>query len=166
MTKKRKSRIFFWEGKLHRVLRINYPANLVEAWRYEDRRRVTLLYTDWRENAGKALRHTEAAKLIRLRPETLNSYIRDGLIKEPQRSYALDSGKDGWVRWWSEKDMLELHDFLMSRHMGAPRHDGQITPMQKLPSRAEILAAFNESQPVYIRTETGEMIPLFKPPKV
>lgn len=36
-------RFFFWQGKLHKVLRVNRPMNLVDAYRFEDSRTVTLL---------------------------------------------------------------------------------------------------------------------------
>lgn len=164
--RKIKTRFFFWEGKIHKVLRINYPANLVEAWRFADETRVTLLYSDWRQNAGKALSQRQASKLIRLTTKTLDNYVIRGMIPPPQRTHALDGAKRGWNKWWSEQDMLALHDYLMSHHFGRTRADGRITPMQHLPSRAEIVAAFNESQAVYVQAEDGTMIPLFKPPKV
>ena len=156
-------KFFFWEDKLHKVLRVDRPGNLVDAWRFEDGRVVTLLYTDYKMNAGKAIRHSEAAKLIRLKPDTLNRYILRGKIRPPERSYDLNGDRQkGWQRWWSEKNMLELHDYLMTVHKGSPRKDGQITPMQHLPSRAEIVAAFNESQKVFVRTADGTEIPLFR----
>jgi len=160
-------RFFFWQGKIHKVLRINRPANLVDAFRFEDRKIVTILYTDFRQNAGKALRHREAAKLMRLNPDTINQYIFDGKIPPPQKTFALDgTAQRGWTRWWSEEDMLRLHDFAISQHRGRPRADGKITPMQYLPSRAEIVAAFNESQRIYLRTEDGTEIPLFRAKKI
>jgi hypothetical protein len=159
----RRRRFFFWNGKIHKVLRINLPANLVEAFRFEDRKIITLLYSDFRQHAGKALRHREAAKLIRLKPDTLNRYIYDGKIPEVQRTYSLTEGTTrGWTRWWSEQDMLNLHEFLMAQHRGHPRQDGRVTPMQHLPSRAEIIAAFNESQKIFIRTADGTEVPLFR----
>jgi hypothetical protein len=139
----------------------------VEAFRFEDRRLITLLYSDFRQNAGKALRHREAAKLIRLTTDTLNQYILDGKIPSPQKTYSLNGeATRGWTRWWSEEDMLRLHDYVISQHRGRPRDDGKITPMQHLPSRAEIIAAFNESQRIYLKTSDGEEIPLFRAKKV
>lgn len=162
-----KGRFFFWNGKIHKVLRINRPANLVDAFRFEDRTLVTLLYSDYRQHAGRALSHKDAAKLIRLKTDTLNQYIYDGKIPELQKTFALDGeARRAWNRWWSEEDMLKLHDFLMSQHRGQPRKDGKITPMQHLPTRAEIVAAFNKSQKVYIRTADGEEIPLFRSKRI
>lgn len=163
---------FFWDGKIHKVIRIDKPGNLVDAFRFHDGKVVTILYSDWRRNAGKALKHREVAELIRLKPDTINQYIFDGDIPPPQRTYQIGSNPaqfprdGGWTRWWSEQDVLRLHEYLMSKHRGAPRLDGKITPMQHLPSRAEIVSAFNESQTVFIRTADGIEIPLFKPPKV
>ena len=164
---------FFWDGILHKVIRKDRPGNLVDAYRFSDGQVVTFLYSDWLRNAGKAITHKEAAEMIRLKPDTLNQYIQDGHIPEPQRSWSIGSNpgavkKTGkhWMRWWSEKDMLRLHEYVTSKHRGAPRLDGKITPMQHLPSRAEIVSAFNESQTVFIRMADGTEIPLFKPPKV
>lgn len=160
---------FFWNGKIHKVLRVNRPQNLVDAWNYIDHEVVTILYTDYRLSAGKALKHSEVAKLIRLRPNTLDGYIRNKKIPEVQRSYSLDGDRDdphGWTRWWSEADVLGLHDYLMTVHRGAPRKDGKVTPMQHLPTRAEVVAAFNKSERVFIRTEDGAEIPLFRASRV
>lgn len=167
MSKPRPSkRLFFWEGKLHKVLRINRPVNLVEAWRYADKKTVTLLYSDYKMNAEFAFSQREAAKIIKMHPDTLDKYIQWGYIPKPQQSYSLDGKMRPYNRWWSQQDLLNLHDYVTSVHRGRPRMDGKITPMQHIATRAEIVATFNKSQVVYIEGDNGTMIPLFKPPKI
>lgn len=160
--KTRKFRFFYWNGELHKVLRINRPANLVEAWHFKGRQSVALLYNDFRRNAGQAIRLHQVAKLMRVSPETIKDVLANEEIRPPERSYALDGMFKYSYRWWSEKDVLELHEALLGHHVGRPRKDGKITPNQKLPTAAEIRAYFRNEETLYIQAEDGRMVPVFE----
>lgn len=160
--KTRPVRFFFWEGQLHKVLRISYPQNLVEAWCFADRKSVALLYTDWKRNSGKALRTHEVQKLLRISRGTIRDTLAAEEIREPQRSYTLNGKFNDWERWWSETDVLELHEALMGHHWGRPRNDGKITPNQNLPTAAEVKAFFRNQETLYIQTQDGRMVPVFE----
>lgn len=166
-TKKKKRRVsfFFWEGKLHRVLRISYPQNLVEAWCFQDRHTVALLYTDWRRNVQKALRTHEVAKLLNISRDAVEKCLYNQEIREPERAYALDGEFNFREKWWSEKDVLELHEAFMGHHRGRPRKDGKITPNQNLPTAAQIKAYFRNEETLYIQTDDGRMVPVFEAQK-
>ena len=160
--RKRRVTFFFWEGKLHRVLRTSYPQNLVEAWCYKDRCTVALLYTDFRRNAQKALRTHEVYKLLRISRQTLETALTNQEIRDPERAYALDGNFNYRERWWSEKDVIELHEALLSHHRGRPRADGRITPNKRLPTIGEIKAFFRNETTLYIQTGDGRMVPVFE----
>lgn len=146
------------------VLRINRPANLVEAWCFSDRKGVNLLYTDYRNNAKLAVRTGQAGKIMHRSARAMKGYCLNGVIHLPEISYGLDGEFKPGRRWWGEHNLMELHDYLMTIGYGHPRKDGKITPY-KLPSKAEIRAAFNNSTILYVKGKDGEFVPLFEQPK-
>ena len=165
---------FFWDGRLHKVLRINRPANLVDAWCFIERRSINLLFTDYRNRAKIAVQTGTAAQIMRVDIRTMKMYIINELIHHPEVSYALD-GKFGvaegtaWNEskvkwWWGEHNLMELHDYLMTTRRGFPRNDGGPTPLQKTPTKAEIRAAFNNSTILYVKANSGEYVPVFQQP--
>lgn len=170
-------RHFFWDNKLHRVLRINRPANLVEVWCFSERKSKSILYTDYRNNAKVAVQTGTAAKILRVSSITLFRYIKKGAIKPPERSYAFDglfgqAAPDGHIKnisnqnhlWWGEHSLMEAHDAMMEVRRGFKRKDGGPTPLQKIATKAEIHAAFNNSTTLYVKGKDDEFVPLFRQP--
>lgn len=165
LPKKKKvprKRYFYWNGEVHKVLRIVYPQNLVEAWNFPQRKSVALLYTDYRRDAGVALQTHDVADLFNVEVKVLKRALQRGDIARPQRTYALDGRFNARDYRWSEKDILDAHDALLSRHMGRPRRDGKITPNKNLPTRAELIAKLRGEQTLYIQTDDGRMVPVFE----
>lgn len=159
--KKRRAHYFFWNNKLHKVLRVVRPANLVEAWCFSECQTVSILYTDYRKNSGIAIRTGTVAKLLRCNPITIERAIDNEEIRKPEFAYTLDDRMKPTYMWWSEKDVLELHEALLSHHRGRPRKDGKITPRRTLPTAAEVRAYFRNESTLYIRSDDGAMIPVF-----
>jgi len=159
--KKRRVRWFYWQGKLHKVLRISYPENLVEAWCYSDKRTVALLYTDFKRRSDMALRTGDVAKLMRCNVRTIKRVLERDEIRHPESAYTLDERMIPTNKWWSEKDVLELHEALLSHHWGRPRKDGKITPKSDMPTAAEVRAYFRNENTLYVRSDDGVMIPVF-----
>lgn len=174
-TPKRKTpRHFFWDKKLHKVLRINRPANLVEAWCFQDRKSVTLLHTDFRTNAKPAIQTGDAAVLLNTTIRTLKLYIARGDIRTGDHSYALD-GKYGasesseynrakYKIWWGEHHLMEIHEYLINSSPVFSR-PGRPALRNGLPTKAEIHAYFNNSPVMYVKNNEGEFIPVFNQPK-
>jgi hypothetical protein len=97
--------------------------------------------------------------------EMVEGYILDGHIKKPIRSYVVGHPeRKGWL-YWSDQDVLDLHEYLMTIHHGRPRNDGKITPMAKTPTRAELLAMLRNETIMYVKTKTGEFVPAWKEPE-
>jgi hypothetical protein len=166
-TQRRKLTHFFWDKRLHKVLRINRPANLVDAWCYEDHKRVAILLSDFRVKAKKAIQSGEAARLMGCSTRTLLRAVQSGSIHVPQRSYGIGYKTEHFRTkvWWGEHNLLELHEYLMTVHVGRPRLDGRITPSQKLPTRAEIIAKMNNQTTLYVQSDDGIYVPVYDPPK-
>lgn len=163
--KRRKMRFFFWEDKLHKVLRINYPQNLVDAWCYSERKSVTLYYPEWRKNAKAALPTREVCKVLKVERTTLWRIIKRGEMRPPEKSYALDGKFIYKNNWWSEKSAIEAQEALVTHHIGRPNGNGVVMPRQDLPTKEEVRAYYRNEQTLYIRSEDGKMIPIFDLPK-
>jgi hypothetical protein len=159
-------RHFYFNNDLHRILRINRPANLVEAWNYRIEKPVTLLYSDWKRDGEKAYLSHEVANLLNVHKDTLKRIRREGHIRQPQRSHPLGgtSQRPGNL-WWSKKDITEALEYLLTVHQGHPRKDGKITSRATLPSMAELKAKLNNVPTLYVKTASGEFVPTFERPR-
>ena len=156
---------FFIDRRLHKVLRTNAPANLMEAWSFEENCKVTLLYTDYRKLAKKAVSTGQAAEILNVSKRTLTRAIKAGGIVEPKRSSTLnDTNYSIQNMWWSLEDMLSVHDYLLGKHLGRPRHDGGVTPNQNLPTRAEVIAKMTDQMVLYAK-EGDRFVPTYLPPQ-
>ena len=157
---------FYWNKQLHRVLRINRPANLVDAWNFPEHKRVSLLLTDYRLHAKPAFLGSEVAKIFGMTKRSLDRAWQEGNINEPDKDYPLsDPNSDRYKRWWGEHHIWEAHEYFMNVHIGRPRLDGEITPRQNLPSAAELKAKLGGGPVVYVKDSNGNFQPLWEPPK-
>ena len=166
-NKRLTGKFFFLDEKLYRVLRINQPANLLEAWDYEGIQRVNMLYSDYRTNAKRAVTTKVAADIMNVNKRTLVRAYVGGHIKPPVQSYPIGTQHpDGYeVRWWGVHNLLDAHDYFMTVHRGRPRKDGVIVPNQNLPTRAEIIAKMQNETVFYVKGEGDRFIPVYEPPK-
>lgn len=157
---------FFWDKQLHKVLRINRPANLVDAWNFDENKRVSILYSDYRMHAGPAFRGTAAAAMLRMTKRNLNKAWQEGNINPPAKSFPLgEPDSERYIRWWGEHHITEAHEYFLTVHMGRPRKDGEVIPRQTLPSRAELKAQLTNGTVLYVQGEDGQFTPLWEPPK-
>jgi hypothetical protein len=157
---------FFWDKQLHKVIRINRPANLVDAWSFEEGKRVSILYSDFRTKAKPAMRGTEAAAILRMSKRSLYKAWQEGNINAPVKSYPIGNPEsDRYIRWWGEHNIMEAHEYFLTIHFGRPRKDGTINPRQTLPSRAELRARLNNEITFYVQSDEGEFVPVWEPPK-
>lgn len=156
---------FFIDHRLHRVLKVNSPANLMEAWSFEEECKVTLLYTDYRKLAKKAVTTKVAADVLNVSKRTLTRLIEAGDIKEPKRSHPLvNPDMAHRYMWWSQEDILDAHTVLLTKHYGRPRKDGGITPNQNLPTRAEVIAKMTDQLVLYAK-DGDRFVPTYLPPQ-
>lgn len=164
-TKKRIGSLtyFYWEGELYKRLYMNRPQNLVIARNVETGEEVSLMYTDWKRNHGKAFNTSEVARIINRDATRVYKYVNLGRIKAPKRiSDEKRLGGSGY--YWSEEDILALHDYLAQYGNGRVRKDGLIQPAKALPTRSEVKAKMGRGTVLYIQTEGGEFIPTWKEP--
>lgn len=162
--KARTGKFFFIDHRLYRIIRTNVPANLMEAWSYEDQKSVTMLYSDFRSLSKKAVTTKRAADILGISKKTLQKAYLKGNIDEPPVSNAIGSNSDFNYHWWGLEHILAAHDYFLSVHQGRPRKDGGIQPNQNLSTRAEIIARMTDQVILYSK-EGDRFVPAYNPPK-
>jgi hypothetical protein len=157
----RRLRYFYLNGDLHRVLSINRAQDLVVTWHFKDGKRRAYVWSDARRRLEKAFTMRQVGQMINRHRVNIEKYILEGKIRAPERIYTLDGKKTPGKYMFSEKDVFELHDYLLTVHIGRPRKDGKITP-GRMPSRAELRAMMQHDTTVYIRSADGTYTPVWK----
>lgn len=153
-------RYFFYRGDLHKKIHINRPNDTIVAWNYPKGKVERYVYSDVRKNGGQAFYTGEVAKMVNRHPITLRRAMEDGMIREPQQSYGLDEERNPYAYFWSEKDIMELHDYLKTVHYGRPRKDGLTAPLN-LPTAAELRAMIRQGTVFYVK-EGDKFVPTWK----
>jgi hypothetical protein len=152
---------FFVNSDLHKVLRVVRPEDFVEAWNYRLGKRVGYVWSDVRKRMENAFTLQQVAAMIGRHRVQLQNYILNGDIATPQRVYTLDGEKKPGKYFFSEADVLDLHDYLLTVHIGRPRKDGKITP-GKMPTKAELRAMMKHDMVTYVKTAENEFKPIWK----
>lgn len=158
---KKPLRYFYINGELHRVIRVIRPADLVEAWNYPQGKRAGYVWSDVRKKMERAFTLMQVSKMIGRNRVQIELYILEGKIKAPQRAYSLDGEKKPGKYLFSESDVLDLHDYLLTVHRGRPRADGRITP-GPMPTKAELRAMMKHDMVTYIKTDDNQFRPIWK----
>ena len=164
MTRRRRTtKFFFLNDELHKVLHVDRPLDTVEAWNYTLDKRVVYVWSRVKRDWGVAYRTSEVAKIVDRHVVTIKQYILAKMIPEPPRSYVIgsDPKRYGWHRW-ADKNIIQLHDLMLSLHTGRPRKDEKVTPMWRTKTRKELLALLRDETIVYVKTEKGEFVPAWK----
>jgi hypothetical protein len=94
----------------------------------------------------------QVGKILNKHKITIEDYILDGKIKEPQRIYPIGNPTSTWSKYmFSEADILDLHQFILD--------SGYISEM---PSKNELLAILKNNLILYTKTEEGKFVPVWK----
>ena len=154
---------FYLNSDLHKVLRVNRAQDFVEAWNYRERRVMGYIWTDVKKRMERALSLLEVADLFDRHRVQIQNYILDGVIPRPQQTYSLTTGARGKY-FFSETDVMRLHDYLLTVHHGRPRKDGWINT-GPLPTKAELRAALRHNIINYVKNAEGEFVVAWKEPE-
>ncbi len=157
----RRIRYFYLNSDLYRVIRVIRAEDSVEAWNYREGKSYLYVWSDVRKRMQNAFTITQVGKMLDRHRVQINNDILSGQIKVPQRAYSLDGNKIPGKYLLSESDVLDLHDYLLTIHIGRPRKDGQITPA-KMPSKAELKALMRYDTMVYVKNASGEFTQVWK----
>ena len=143
---------FFLNGKVHKVLRLSRARDEVIAWSYLDKKRMMYSYSQVDKNMEKAYSISEVSKILGRHRVTIEEYILQGKIKQPQKVYPISNPESTWSKYMlSESDILDIHQFIIDA--------GHI---RDLPSKAELQALLKHSLIMYTKTEDGKFVPVWK----
>lgn len=163
-AKKRRLRYFYIkvEGDLHlhKVLFVNRAQDLVWAWDYVEHGRRMYVFSDVLKTMQHAFSVTEVAEILGRHRMTIDGYIREEKIQAPQRIYDLE-GRTPGKYFFSEDDVLGLHDYLSEKHIGNPRKDGLTSNKLKM-NKSELRALVQQGQVLYTTDEKGNFVPIWK----
>jgi hypothetical protein len=152
--------VFYLNGKLHKILRIDKPKDLVECYIFSEQKRVLYAWTAVRKNRRPVFTRRDVAEFFNRHPVVISRYINSEKIPAPQKSHELTTKAPGDY-YWSEEDILRLHDYLLTVHKGHPRDDGLITNY-RLPSRAELISMMRTGSNIYVQSADGKFVPMWR----
>ncbi len=105
---------FFLNGNIHKVLKSSRARDEIVAWCYPDKKRVMYPYSLVKKNMENAYSTVEAAKLLNRHKVTIEEYILQGKIKQPQKVYPISNPESAWSKFmFSESDILDIHQFIL-----------------------------------------------------
>lgn len=155
-TKRQRTRktlqYFFLNGKVHKVIKASRAKDELIAWCYPDGKRVLYSYNLVERNMENAYSLKDAGVLLNRHKVTIEEYILQGKIKEPQKVYPISNPESKWFKFmFSESDILDIHQFILD--------DGYI---RDLPSRTELQAILKHNLILYTKTNDGRFVPVWK----
>lgn len=143
---------FFLNGKIHKIIKSSRARDEIIAWCYPDKKRVMYSYSDVDKNMQKAYTLVEAGKILNRHRVTIQDYILEGKIKQPQKIYPISNPDSTWSRYMlSESDILDIHQFIIDAGH-----------MRDLPSRSELKALLKHNLILYTKTDEGKFVPVWK----
>ncbi len=143
---------FFLNGKVHKVLRLSRAKDEVVAWSYLDNKRVMYSYAQVDKHMERAYGIVEVSKIIGRHRVTIEEYILQGKVKQPQKVYPISNPDSSWSKYmFSESDILDIHQFIIDA--------GYI---RELPSRSELQALLKHNLILYTKTNDGSFVPVWK----
>lgn len=170
MTRKRKKnkqkpmRYFFYNGDLCKKQHISRANDIITAWNYPKGRLEKYVYSDVRRNGEQAFSTSQVLELLnRKDKEFVTIAIREGMIEEPTKTYGIDENRNSYAYYWSEKEILDFHEYLKTVHIGRPRKDGGINT-GNLPTTAELRAKLRSGTVFYVKVG-DEFVPTWQAEK-
>ena len=143
---------FFLNGKVHKVLRMSRAKDEVIAWSYLDKKRMMYSYSQVDKHMEKAYTVSEVSKILGRHKVTIEEYILQGKVKQPQKVYPISNPESTWSKYMlNEANILDIHEFIIDA--------GHI---RDLPSRSELQALLKHNLIMYTKTEDGKFVPVWK----
>ena len=143
---------FFLNGKVHKVLRMSRAKDEVIAWSYLDKKRMMYSYSQVDKHMEKAYTISEVSKILGRHKVTIEEYILQGKVKQPQKVYPISNPESTWSKYMlNEANILDIHEFIIDA--------GHI---RDLPSKSELQALLKHNLIMYTKTEDGKFVPVWK----
>lgn len=149
-VKQKPLRYFYYRGNLCKKIHISRADDLIIAWNYPAGKAEQYIYSDVRRNGEQAFRTRDVEKMLRRSHDIFTKAFVAGQVTAPQRTYGLDENRNEYAYYWSEQDIMNMHEYLKTVHIGRPRLDGRITP-GNLPSTAELRSMIRQGTVFYVK---------------
>lgn len=156
----KKLRFFYIDGKLHKIIHVNRPADVVTTFCYPDGDYRQYPWVWLKKNHRKAYGMQDVANMVQRRRRWIQAKMLEGNIRKPQKAYSLKN-PDRYTYYFSEDDVLEIQDYFANVHWGFKRKDGLITP-GPTPSKNDLRAMMNDDTLLYVRGNDGEFKPVWR----
>ena len=154
--------------------------DIVEALRIEDQRRVVLSYRDFINHAEEAYNRAQVCKMLGVGKDRMREYmgisvvspdmpsswtrpvLKDPIIPIPQY-ITRDRGFGTEHRmFFSRKEILDARDAIQKyRSQRKYGSKTKTTAVNTLPSKQELMAKLNGTNILFVKTGTGDFVPLF-----
>lgn len=157
-------RYFFYRGDLCKKQHISRANDVIYAWNYPKAKVETYVYSDVRRNGEQAFTTRQVLELLnRKDKEFIGKAIKEGMINQPTLSYGIDENRNPYGFYWREQEIMDLHEYLKTVHIGRPRNDGRINT-GNLPTTAELRARIRQGTVFYVKVG-DEFVPTWQAEK-
>lgn len=161
---------FYLNGSYHRTLHVNRSKDIITAFDFGDEKTKKYLYSDVKRAAENVYTMKEVGEVLNRSYTYLRYHLGWGRYqqvetflpwnpKKPKPTGPNEMGKNTYPRIMRETAVMHLRDILADTHIGQPRKDGKITPMN-VPTRQELRAWFDHGRLTYVE-EDGNFIPVW-----
>jgi hypothetical protein len=142
---------FFLNNKLHKVIRSSRSKDEIIAWCYLDKKRVLYSFSDVEKNMENAYTMVQVGEILGRHKVTLEEYILQGKISQPQRIYPISKPESKWYKFmFSESNIVKIHEYILEAGYS-----------KNIPSKAELKALLKNNMILYTKTEGG-FVPVWK----
>jgi hypothetical protein len=143
---------FFLNKKIHKVIRSSRSKDELVAWCYPDKKRVLYSYSQVEKGMENAYTLSQVSSILDKHRVTIQDYILEGKIKQPQKVYPIGNPDSTWSKYmFSESDILDLHQFILDAGYSSG-----------LPSKTELSAILKNNLILYTKTQEGKFVPVWK----
>jgi hypothetical protein len=157
---KKKLRYFYIDGKLHKVIHINRPKDIVTTYSYPDGDYRQYQWSYIKKNHQKAYGVVDVANMVGRNRRWIQQLMIKGDIKKPQKAYSL-THPERFTYYFNEEDVLGIQDYFANVHWGHKRKDGLITP-GPVPNRNELRAMMNDTGILFMKDKDGNFKPIWR----
>jgi hypothetical protein len=157
-----KRKYFFLNGQLHKTLYVHRGRDVLLAWNYATHQEVKYLYSEWQRKHAKAFTPTEAAGIIGRHRARLNWYVMRGELPRAARSYSIDEERRPGRYYYSEEQILEIHEFFCGVPRGRPNSVYKENVSTSITPRSEVQKMLAGGKVLFKIDEKGNMVPVWK----
>lgn len=143
---------FFLNDKIHRVLKASKAKDELIAWCYPDHTRVLYSYSQVKKYMENAYSTKEVADILQRHKVTIEEYILEGKIRQPQKIYPIGKPESKYYKFmFNQKDIFDLHEFIIDSGYSG-----------NLLSKTELNALLKHNIILYTKTSEGNFVPVWK----